>query len=290
MRTLYWLVRRELWENRSIYIAPLAVAAVMLFGFLLSTHSLPAAVREISSFDPAQQHVEIIKPYNILAMLIIATSQIVAFFYCLDALHSERRDRSILFWKSLPVSDFTTVLSKAAVPLVVLPLAAFAIIVATQLIMLLLSTLVLLGNGLSATVLWMQWPPFHESPLLLYGLIVLALWYAPIYSWLLLVSGWARRSMILWAVLSPLAVCIVEKIAFGTSYFASMLGSRLGGFYEQAFTVRVGEGAGVNGWAVPDVIPDPAHFLSSPGLWLGLAVAAAFLFAVIRLRRYQGPI
>jgi ABC-2 type transport system permease protein len=290
MQPLYWSVRREMWENRSIYLAPLAVAAVMLFGFLLSTHNLPAVVREISSFDPAQQHVEIVKPYNILALLIIVTSQFVAVAYCLGALQSERRDRSILFWKSLPVSDFTTVMSKAGIPLVVLPLVAFAITVATQCVMLLLSTLVVLGNGLSATILWMQWPPFHESLVLLYGLFVLALWYAPIYGWLLLVSGWARRSIFLWAVLSPLAVCIVEKIAFGTGHFASMLSFRLGGFFEQAFTVRVGEGAGVNGWYVPDVIPDPVHLLSGPGLWLGLAVAAAFLFAAIRLRRYQGPI
>ena len=58
-------------------------------------------------------------------------------FYCLDALYGERRDRSILFWKSLPVSDLTTVLSKASIPIVVLPLLTFAVTVATQLIMLL---------------------------------------------------------------------------------------------------------------------------------------------------------
>jgi ABC-2 type transport system permease protein len=251
MRTLYWSVRRELWE---------------------------------------QQHAELIKPYNILAILIIVTAQLVAAVYCLGALHGERRDRSILFWKSLPVSDFTTVLSKAAIPLVVLPLVAFAVAVVTQFIMLLLSTLVLLGNGLSATILWMQWPLFHESPVLLYGLIVLALWYAPVYCWLLLVSGWARRSTFLWAVLSPLAICIIEKIAFKTSYFTSMLGARLGGGLEQAFTVKIREGAGDNGWASPDAIPDPAHFLSSPGLWLGLAVAAVLLAAAIQQRRYREPI
>ena len=80
-----------------------------------------------------------------------AAAFVVGVFYCLDALHGERRDRSILFWKSLPVSDLTTVLSKASIPLVILPLITFAIVIATQLIMLLLSSAAMLISGLSAT-------------------------------------------------------------------------------------------------------------------------------------------
>ncbi len=105
-------------------------------------------------------------------------------FYCLDALHGERRDRSILFWKSLPVSDLTTVLSKASIPLVVLPLLAFAITVVTQCIMLLLSSAVLLASGLSVATLWTQLSLFQMSLMLLYHLVTVhALWHAPIY-WL----------------------------------------------------------------------------------------------------------
>ena len=64
------------------------------------------------------------------------TAFLVGVFYCLDALHGERRDRSILFWKSLPVSDLTTVLAKASVPCRVLPPRAFALALATQLMLL----------------------------------------------------------------------------------------------------------------------------------------------------------
>ena len=91
------------------------------------------------------------------------TTFVVGVFYCLDALHGERRDRSILFWKSLPVSDLTTVLSKASIPLVVLPLLTFAITVVTQWIMLLLSSAVLLGSGLSVATLWTQLSLFQMS-------------------------------------------------------------------------------------------------------------------------------
>jgi ABC-2 type transport system permease protein len=285
-RPMYWSVRRELWENRSIYIAPLAVAVVVLLGFLISATNLPQSMRAALALDPALQRAVIEKPYDIAAMLTILTAFIVGVFYCLDALHGERRDRSLLFWKSLPVSDLTTVLSKASIPLVVLPLVVFAIIVATQLIMLLLATAVLMGNGVSATTLWSQLPLLQMSLALLYGLTVIALWHAPIYGWLLLVSGWARRTTFLWAVLPPLAICVVEKIAFNTSYFASLLKYRLIGWFTQAFVFQA------HGSAPADPLTQltPGNFLSTPGLWIGLAFAAAFLAAAAPLRRYREPI
>src|SRR5437870_1168023 len=150
-RPMYWSIRRELWENRSIYIAPLIVAAVQVFGFAISTIGLADRRRAVLLLDPARQRAAIEMPYDIAAMMMIATVFIVGVFYCLDALHGERRDRTILFWKSLPVSDFTTVLSKASIPLVILPLVTFAIIVVTQFVMLLWSSVVLLTSGLAGT-------------------------------------------------------------------------------------------------------------------------------------------
>src|SRR6266480_2002824 len=100
-RAIYWSVRRELWENRSIYIAPLAVAAVMIFGFLIA--AIAALSTNTVKFD--SQPDKLAQPFNFVAILMMATMLIVAIFYCLDALHGERRDRSVLFWKSMPVSD-----------------------------------------------------------------------------------------------------------------------------------------------------------------------------------------
>src|SRR5438046_5408513 len=255
----------------------------MLSGFLISTSGLPHRRRAVLLPGPAQQRAAIERPYDMAAMMILATAFIVGVFYCLDALHGERRDRSILFWKSLPVSDLTTVLSKASIPLVVLPLIAFAIIVATQADMLLLSNAVLRMNGVSGATPE-QMPVFQQSLILLYGLVTLALWHAPIYAWLLLVSGWARRATFLWAVLPLLAIGVFEKIVFHTSHFAAMMGNRMSGGGAEAFTM-------------PGTFPmdpmthlTPGQFLRSPDLWIGLAIAAAFLAAAVRLRRYQGPI
>ena len=285
-RPFYWSVRRELWENRSIYVAPLAAAAVFFLGFSISRITLPRRMRALSALDPAQQRAAIALPYDVAAVLIIFTTLIVGVFYCLDALQSERRDRSILFWKSLPVSDLTTVLSKASVPLVVLPLLAFAIVVPLQLTMLLLSTAVLLASGLSAATLWTQFRLFQDSVILLYGLTVHALWYAPLYGWLLLVSAWARRTPFLWAVLPPLALGAFERIAFQTSYFGSLMKYRVIGAMAEAFVLEPGNKGHINRLTQLD----PLGFLSSPGLWIGLIATAAFLAAAARLRRDREPI
>ena len=283
-RRMYWSVRRELWENRSIYLAPLAVAAVFLFGFLISLSTLPDRVRALSGLDPAKQRAAIEHPYIVAEGLIMVTAFVVALYYCLEALHGERRDRSILFWKSLPVSDLTTVFSKASI-LVILQLLAFAVTVAMQLIMLLLSTAVLAGSGLSAAPLWREVAFFPRSWGLLYHLLTVhTLWYAPMYAWLLLVSAWARRAAFVWAVLPPLAVAVVEKIAFNTSHFAEWVGYRFSG--PQAYAVIVPGGMTMD----PMMSLGLGSFLSTPGLWTGLIVAAAFLAGAVRLRRDRGPI
>src|SRR5438309_1444759 len=161
-RPMYWSVRRELWENRSIYIAPLIVAAVQIFGFAISTIGLAERRRAVLLLDPAHQRAAIEQPYDLAAMMMIFIVFIVGVFYCLDALHGERRDRSILFWKSLPVSDLTTVLSKVTIPLVVLPLVSFAIIVCVQLIMLLETSVALIVHGVSPATTWAHVPVFQN--------------------------------------------------------------------------------------------------------------------------------
>lgn len=283
-RPVYWSVRRELWEHRSILLAPLAVAALVLFASLIG---LPRRLQTLAS-DPAKLHAAVVRPLSMAPAPIMLATFLVGIFYCLDALYGERRDRSILFWKSLPVSDRTAVLSKASIPLVVLPLIAFVLGLATQLLLLLASSAALLGGGGNPGALWAEFRFFQGLLIMLYGLAVHALWFAPIYAWLLLVSVWARRAPVLWAALPPFAIAVVEKIAFGSSRFLSLLGYRVAGAMAEAFEVtRQGGHAG-------DVDRltqlDPVRFLASPGLWIGLMAAAAFIAAAVRMRRYREPI
>ena len=286
-RPFYWSVWRELWENRSIYVAPLIVAAVQVFALAISTIGLAERRRVVLLLDdPVKQRAAIEAPYDMAAMMMIFVIFIVGVFYCLDALYGERRDRSILFWKSLPVSDLTTVLSKAIIPLAVLPAIAFALVVCVQLIMLLMSSVNLLMHGVSPATTWAHFPVFQNWLVMLYGLIAIALWHAPIYGWLLLVSAWARRATFLWAVLPFIAIQIFEKITFGTHYFGKLLQHRLMGFAPHAF--------GFHGEGHPTIDSlsqlTPGRYLGSLGLWIGLLVAAAFVACAVRLRRYRGPL
>ena len=263
-------------------MAPLIAAAVVLFGFTLSTIHPPHNRFTAMALDPAMRGRMAAVPYDIAAIVIIFTGVIVGAFYCLGALHNERRDRSILFWKSLPVSDLVTVASKAFVPLVVLPVVVFVVALALQLIMLALSTVGLLLHGVVPT-LATQVPLLEMSVVMLYGVFALALWYAPIWGWLLLVSGCARRAPFLWAVLPPLALSVIESLAFGTSYVSELIKYRTGGF-DQAFNVNHQSGFSIG---LSNI--DAVGFLSTPGLWTGLAVAAAFLAAAVWQRRYREP-
>jgi ABC-2 type transport system permease protein len=286
-RPLYWSVLRELWENKSIYVAPLIVAVVQVFAFAISTIGLAERRRAVLLLDdPVKQRAAIEAPYDIAAIMMIFVVFIVGVFYCLEALHGERRDRSILFWKSLPVADLTTVLSKAIVPLAVLPAIAFALVVCVQVIMLLISSANLLMHGMSPATTWAHFPVIQNWIVMLYGLIAIALWHAPIYGWLLLVSGWARRATFLWAVLPIIAIQIFEKITFNTSYFAKLVQHRLMGFAPHAFGFHGGDHPTIDSLAQLT----PGKYLGSPGLWIGLLVAAAFVFAAVRLRRYRGPL
>lgn len=280
--SLWWSVRRELWENRSIYLAPLAVAGVSLVGFFIALVRLPERIRA-AAMSPAQLQEVIEQPYVIVAIMLMAIYLLVAVFYCLDALYGERRDRSILFWKSMPVSDLTTVLSKASIPVLVLPLVTFAVTVAAFFVMLLVSSVVLAGAGLSATTPWTRVPFFEVSVTNFFHLVVYhGIWYAPFYGWLLLASAWAKRAPLLWAALPPVAIGVLERIAFNTSHFAGMVQYRFMGSMES--------GPPVDRMTMDMLALRPlGPFLIGPGMWVGLAITAGFLFVAARLHRFRGP-
>jgi len=284
-RPFAWSLRREIWENRSIWIAPLSAAGFVLFGFSLSLMRISQTLQKISKMPAAAQAGFRLIPFGIAAGAVIVTTVIVAVFYCLGALYNERRDRSILFWKSMPVSDATTALAKATVPMLVLPLVGFLVICATQLVMLLLDTGAYAAHGQDPALLWTSIPLFRIWWLLFYGIVTLALWHAPVYAWLLVLSAWARRGPFLWAVLPPLAISVVEKLAFDTNWFFDLLKYRLGGAVHEAFVDFPHHEKLSFRW--PE--PDPLKFFSSPGLWIGLVIAAALFALAVWLRRRREP-
>ncbi len=288
-RLLYWSMRRELWEHRAVYVAPAVIAGVALFGGVISSFWLPHSLPAVRSGGPFAM-------YSLIALSVMMTGLIVAMFYASAALHAERRDRTLLFWKSLPVSDRTAVLAKFAIPMLFIPAATLAIILAAQLALLIWSAAIVLVNGVSPALLWARADLTTMWVVLPYGLIVNALWQAPLYAWLLLVSAWARRVPFLWAVAPFVMLTLFEAIiramarAAGagdrTTPVADFVGNRLLGGFAEAFSV---DGRATS--AVQRIGQlNPLRTFTSPDLWGGLIAAAALLAAAIWLRRRREPL
>lgn len=279
-RPIFWSIRRELWENRWLYLAPLAIAAATLLVYGISTFSLARRLREA---EMAQSQ-SIVMPFSAIAAFLLISSFLIAAYYCVGALNGERRDRSILFWKSLPISDRETVLAKAAIPFVAQPAIVFVIALLTQLNMFAVSIAVLASHGISPARLAARVPLAQMTVIMAYGLTAHVLWLAPIYGWLLMVSAWARRAALLWAVLPWLVAIALERILFSTTILGGFVQYRLTGAMSAAFTPNGREDAILR---ISELAP--LKFLSSPGLWIGLMLAAAFLAIAVRLRRNREP-
>ena len=281
----YWSVRRELWEHRGIWIAPLAVAGFVLLAFTFALgHGHFSQAGSFSALPLARQRQLVMTPFSLAASMVILTGFVVGAFYCLDALNGERRDRSILFWKSMPVSDLTTVLSKALVPMVVVPVTAYAIAFVTEALLLVIAAFGMKAIGADMGALYDRLPLVVMAVAFAYGVAVHALWYAPLFALMLLLSVAVRRPF-LWVVIPTIAVQILEKIALGTNYSGAFIKYRMLGAMTEAFKGNAGR----------ELITqlsqlDPVRFFTSPGLWLGLLAAAAFLYAAARLRRSKEPL
>jgi ABC-2 type transport system permease protein len=276
-KTLYWSVRRELWEHPSIRLAQLGTAAVVLVGYLISLPGLPHAIRAGAAAHKAGVNSAAGVPYMLAAAAVGCAGWITAMLYCAAALHSERRDRSLLFWKSLPVSDLDAVLGKGAVPLLVTPVSTIGIVLALHLAMVLVAAPVALlsGAGVEAFFDRIALPRIWFE--LIRGIPMMALWYAPIYGWLMLASVWAKRLPILWAVAPPLALALLEKLALNTTVVWDWVKLRaVGPFVASMEKATPGH-------------PHPTDF-ASPHLWIGLVLAVAFFAVAVRLRRVADPI
>lgn len=220
----------------------------------------------------------------------------VAILYSLDAVLSERRERSILFWKSLPVSDTTTVLSKMAVPMLILPAVTLILAIASEIAIFIIEIVTLLAHHASISSAWAGIPVLPLVGLMVYTLVVVTLWYAPIYAWCLLVSAWARRAPLLWAALPFFVLAFVERLAYHTTHYVrDFINHRFLGFFPVAFRnehTAHGHHAlvahGTND--ALSTLWTPGHFLSTPALWLGLLFAALALILIIRLRRSSDPL
>jgi ABC-2 type transport system permease protein len=291
LKTFGTLVRRELWEHRALWVTPLAIAAlviVLAVPIRIGPLTMGAHEEFFANVENRRGVFTIIMWGQTLPQYLVMV--IVLSFYLLDCLYLERKDRSILFWKSLPVSDAATVISKLLVAIVIVPLGVYLVAMVTSIIAWgIWAVRMSLGPPIPHPVAWETIAWLKVQALMLYGLLVSMGWFAPLAAFLLLVSAWARRNVFLWATLPPVVAIVAERMAFGTHYVAGLLEYRTWGIWE-ALGVRVEEpeshGRVVSLADLFDNVSMSKAVLNID-LWLGLAVAAAFVVAAIRIRRYR---
>ena len=283
VRPLYWSVRRELWENRFLWMVPASVAALVLVsGLLTIVITLARSTHEALTTTPKG----IATHLSISPAPIMLCSLLVGVFYALDAMYGERRDRSILFWKSLPVSDMTSVAAKLMIPVIVAPAIGLALSVATQFTILVAAMILTRATDIPLPVIWNDAAFIEGLPIMAYGLFAHALWYAPLYAWALLISAWARRAPALWFFVPPVLLVAVESMLTQTSAVSTFIMYRLRGVMGIAFDDSPDSSRGhIDRF---DQL-EPLALVTSPGFWLGLLFAGAAALASTHLRRRREP-
>ena len=322
---LQWLLRRELWEHKGMLVwTPALIGIVMtVLGTLMAAATVArtkmhtalivngeeiswSTVFNTRTFGPRRTEMidAVANNYTYAAAPLFLALGFLVFFYCLSALHDDRRDRSVLFWKSLPISDAQTVLSKAAIALLVAPLIVAAAASLTSLALVLILSGVLAANGIHVFAELLASPGLYLGPLRVFGLLpVYCLWALPTVGWLLMVSSWAKSKVFLWAVGLPLLLLILTVWAGKLTQTESdlswiqmnvigraLLGTLPGSWYlfePELLPQMHALAAGGSHMTRIDVFSNSWSSLALPAVWLGAAAGAVLIYAAIRLRRWR---
>lgn len=303
IKTQWALLQREIWEHRSIYVTPAVIIGIVV---LLSITGQVA----VSAFDEAVD-LAILGASNVgereraaaisvlttgVTTLFIMAMSVLTIFYLLDSLYAERKDKSILFWRSLPVTDAETVVSKLITAIVVIPLVTFAAAAITHLLVLLVSG-VWVGNrgGDAWQLIWNAAPLLENWLATLILMLALPLWYLPFAGWFLFVSAWTKRSPFLMAFLPLIVLPMLERILIGSTLFRDFIFVRparmplfsgdgdASMIFGDASNFEFTSGHSVTLLGFMDL----PGFLASINLWLGVIVGGLFVAAAIYVRRYR---
>jgi len=303
IQTQLALIRRELWEHRAVYVAPIVIALIVLLGLVTGQVSVSAldhvvdiAILGASNLGDNERAIAITMLLTAPSPLFLAAMMIITVFYTLDSLYAERKDRSILFWRSIPVTDSETVVSKLLIALIVIPLITFGVIMVTHLGILVISSVWVGVRGANAWhLIWSAAPLFENWLATLIIVLALPLWFSPFLGWFLLVSAFTKRSPFLTAFLPLIMLPMLEKIFLGSGWFAHS-------FFDRGTNMPLLKGLDVlellfgsdkdtrlvaeSGLTLLSFI-DLGRFATSPGLWAGFVVCGLFASAAVYIRRFR---
>ncbi len=311
MNRLMALVKREFWENKGAFrTTPLVIGGiyiVLCLMFIITFSHFDnefQSLKELARFIAQQDIVlrsEIMYAItiSIIPSLFTLVLAIVVFFYLLGSLFDDRKDRSILFWKSLPASDTLTMASKLLAAMVLAPVIFWVVYVLTHIIIMLIFSVVVLSLGENPwTLLLGLGNPFKGWSMVLLSYLAQSVWALPLYGWLMLVSSFAPRMPLLFAILPPVVIAVLQIwIEFLQTFtLKNNLFGVIGEWFANSPLIMSADDHG-DEFAVALGIPLTDTFghevtvanmfdrLFSINMLIGLAVAAVFLGAALWLRR-----
>lgn len=328
MKQFTTLLRREYWEERGAFlITPVVIGTLLVVLSLLGLATAAITVDRVNGEEfvlarivegvQGQSAAQLQVFWNTamlgLSGLFSVVLFFVVFFYLLGSLYDDRKDRSILFWKSLPISDLQTVLSKLVAAAFIAPALMIAVLMATHLVFaLIISALMLSGDLNPFTYLWGPAQPLKMWTLLITAYLVQALWMLPVWGWLLLCSAWAKSKPFLWAVVPPFVIAVAQSWINAATYLRwiwtdhsilLLLAERLlGGVVplsvgsnidvgDQGPQVRVGGLRAENGEIVEQyadlTFAMLAQRMGEPEMWLGVIVGVVFIGLAVLARRFR---
>ena len=306
MKTMQALIKREFFEGYNGYFwTPVVLLAVTLTVALAAAlgikggiiHIDDIIIQNISNLSEALERAKaeegtelpyaIAMAYTSLSMPAWIAFPFVVFFSLLDSLYEERRDRSILFWKSMPVADWQEVLAKLVMPVLGAPVIFMAVTIVAQLSIAVILSVIVLFQGGPVTELWPLGVLVSGWAGSLASYLIYALWAAPVLCWILLVSAYARRMPFLLAILPPVVLIVVEEIFFSSSRFANWLGYHLGGWAKDSFFADrdISGPLDLHHNMVDSTWKSFTGSAVQGEFWFGLVVAAAFYFGAVELRK-----
>ncbi|MGB9429190.1 MAG: hypothetical protein WCC11_04835 [Gammaproteobacteria bacterium] len=305
----YWaLAKREVWEHKSFWIVPIVIACLSvlfsLYGggaLIVATHQSLVNVDMSDLTGPDSRtavYIFLLAAAGIFNIVML----FMVWFYLMDSLYGDRKDRSILFWRSMPISDTTTVLSKLFTGMVTAPALMFVLVIITEIIIGIIFIIAAAFSGINLLT-----AVFHPGIIILawitlaFALIQQSLWLMPYWGWFLLCSAWAKKLPFAWTVLIPLGAMLAEVIVFRTHYLSNAIIGHIGrgvilvsGYSSHGMQVGLPSNLGEHNYGAPNAhflnLASVAHMFVLPEMWIGVGIGIIFILGAIWLRRNRSEI
>lgn len=294
MTVLFTMIRKEIQEHKLAFIyAPFIVALVLCAviisvylgltdiqttNFSFSTDVYDEKYKEGMLLASPEAKTAVIRAgLVVLGLPILLTVGFGLLAYSLSTFADERKDRSLIFWRSLPVSDLTTVMSKLVFIVVVIPLLVLPNLILLQLVASLSVSIYFVSNDI--VPFGYVWTSYFISDWfrIIFSLWAQALWSLPIFLWLML-SGTYFKKPVIGAVVPLVALVVLEGIIFKANNVQEFIENRLG-FWSRAdsFPIQYEEDLVVD-------ITDVYLMLTTQAFWIGLIASAVLVAGIVYTR------